>query len=248
MENKLKVLLIDLETAPNISYSWFGQHEVDIIEHIEEGYILSFAYKWLGDKGVKAYSLADFRMDKKKLVQKLWEVFDKSDVIIAHNGTQFDIKWANRAFIKYGLTPPSPYKVIDTLTISRSKFKFNSNRLNDLGKYLGLGSKVETGGFPLWKSCMAGDKKAFKIMVRYNKNDVVLLEKVYLKLRPFMTNHPPLNTDPNKVCPVCGSNHLQSRGWSIATMFKKKRYQCQSCGKWFLGEQLRYKDKDKKLC
>jgi DNA polymerase III epsilon subunit-like protein len=242
-----KICFIDLETSPNISYTWYGKFEVDVVDFIEEGYILSFAYKFLGDKKVKAYSLADFKMDKKKLVKKLWEVFDESDIIVAHNAKQFDVKWANRAFVLYGFTPPSPYKVVDTLTESRSKFKFNSNRLNDLGKYLGIGTKVETGGFPLWKKCMAGDKKAFKKMVEYNKNDIVLLEKVYLKLRPYMTTHPSTNTDDNMVCPMCGSRDLIKRGFRFTTTMKNQRWVCKDCGKWSVGSGYRYLSKENKL-
>lgn len=232
MKNKTKILFFDIETSPNISYSWFGQYEVNIIEHIEEGYIMSFAYKFLGDKGVRSYSLDDFKGNKKKLVDKLWEVMNDSDIIVAHNGKAFDIKWANRAFIKYGLTPPSPYKVVDTLTEARSRFKFNSNRLNDLGKYLGLGEKFETGGFPLWKKCMAGDKKAYKKMVKYNKQDVVLLEKVYLKLRPFM-NHPKINIGYEE-CEKCGSKNIVKNGYhTLVGGFRKDQYQCKDCGHWF---------------
>jgi len=227
-----KILLIDLETSPNISYTWYGKYEVDVIDFIEEGYILSFAYKWLG-KPVKAYSLKDFKMDKKKLIQKLWEVFNDADVIIAHNATQFDIKWANRAFVLYDLTPPSPYKVVDTLTLARGKFKFNSNRLNDLGKYLGLGEKIETGGFGLWKKCMLGDKKSFDKMVRYNKQDILLLEKVYLRLRPYITTHPNINLEYDE-CPMCGGNNVVSQGYKILIGgFKRQQMQCKDCGRWF---------------
>ncbi len=244
-----KVLLLDLETSPNISYTWFGKHEIDVIEFVEEGYILTFAYKWLGEKRTHSYSLADFRGNKEKLVKKLHELFNEADFIVAHNATQFDIKWANRAFIKCGLTPPSPYKVIDTLTLARSKFKFNSNRLNDLGKYLGVGSKVETGGFDLWKRCMGGDKKAFKKMCEYNRQDVTLLEKIYLKLRPFMNNHPVISMVNDFVCPVCGSSKLQSRGFMINAggVFKRRRYQCQECGKWSSSEKERVKDNKNNL-
>jgi hypothetical protein len=235
MENK--ILLFDIEVSPNVSYSWFGQHEVNIIEHIEEGYILSFAYKFLGDKSVKAYSLMDFRGNEEskrsQLVKKLWELFNESSVLIAHNGDQFDVKWANRAFIKYGLTPPSPYKQVDTLKIARSKFKFNDNRLNSLGGYLGIGSKLETGGFPLWKACMMGDKKAFKKMVKYNKQDVVLLEKVYLKLRSWATSIPNVVREDGHICPCCGSKDVVAQGYKIlAGKFKRQQFQCKSCGRW----------------
>lgn len=503
MNMKNKTLLFDLETSPNISYTWFGKHEIDVIEFIEEGYILSFAYKWLNQKKTYSYSLADFKGNKEKLVKKLHELFNEADFIIGHNcveentpvlttdlkwipagklkkgdkivgfeensiqknqarqikestveynkieerdcyrvildngeeiittpdhkwlklapkgrdyrwcetrnlkigqrvekfitpweenksyesgwlsgfisgegtlkthnkipssidfcqrpgGTlnqaidyckkiginisklkekiggigrgdtlyaytlggkwevfrilgelqvkrlinkinwnncgllkgqhtetntiigiefvgkrnvavmqtstktfiasgyamhnckQFDIKWANRAFIKYELKPPSPYKVIDTLTMARSYFKFNSNRLNDLGQFLGVGSKLETGGFDLWKRCMLGDKKAFKKMCQYNRQDVVLLEKVYLKLRPYMHNHPVISTQNSFICPICGSSHLQSRGFIQLSggVFRKRRYQCQECGKWCSGEQERVKDKSNNL-
>jgi hypothetical protein len=247
MENKLKVCFIDLETSPNLTYTWFGNYEVDVIEQVEEGYILSFAYKWLGDKTVRAYCLNDFKGNKKKLVEELWKVFDEADVIVAHNGNKFDIKWANRAFILYGLTPPSPFKSVDTLSVARSKFKFNSNRLNDLGKYLGLGVKVDTGGFGLWKKCMIGDKKAFKQMVKYNKQDVSLLEKVYLRFLPYINNHPKMSIDDTQTCPNCGSEHIIKRGTRPSGNNIVQRYVCLDCGKWATGNNVNVISKENRI-
>ncbi|MCK9577806.1 MAG: ribonuclease H-like domain-containing protein [Clostridia bacterium] len=244
--NKLKTILFDIETSPNISYTW-GKYEQDVIEFIEEGYILTFAYKELGKKQIKAVSLNDFNGNEEKLVKKLWELFDASDILIAHNGDNFDIKWANRMFAKYNISPPSPYKTIDTLKVARQNFKFNSNRLDDLGNYLGIGRKAKHEGFSLWKKCMAGDKKSYKDMIRYNKQDVKLLEDVYLKLRPYMKSHPTANISPEFICPVCGGSHIQKRGWSFTNAFMKQRLQCQGCGKWFLGQQIRYKEKNNTL-
>jgi len=236
----MKILLYDCETSPNISYTWFGTHEVDVIEQVEEGHILSFAYKWLGEKTTKSYCLTDFKgnkeVQKKKLIEKLWDIFNEADVVVAHNATQFDIKWANRSFVLHGLTPPSPYKVVDTLTLARSKFKFNNNRLNSLGKYLGLGEKVDTGGFDLWKRGMSGDKKAFKLMSKYNRNDVVLLEKVYLRLRPYITTHPNMNLEYDE-CPMCKSKNIIKQGsHTLVGGYKKDQFQCNDCGRWFSGK------------
>jgi DNA polymerase elongation subunit (family B) len=239
---KLKTLLFDIETSPNVSYNWHGLHEVEIIEIIEEGYILSFAFKWLGQKKVNAFCLNDFKGNweskKKQLVLELHKLFNEADIIVAHNGNQFDIKMANRSFTFYGLTPPKPYKSVDTLTLARSKFKFNSNHLNDLGKFLGLGVKVETGGFKLWKACMNGDEKSFKKMVRYNKNDVVLLEKVYLRLRPYITTHPNVAISEGYVCPLCGSLNVVGQGYHyLAGGFIKRQWQCKDCGRWSCDSQ-----------
>ena len=95
-----KILLFDIETAPNLSYVW-GQWEQNVIAHKKQGYPISFAYKWLNKGPVKAYSLPDFLLYRKEpeneleLAKKLWELFDEADIVIAHNGDQFDVKKAN---------------------------------------------------------------------------------------------------------------------------------------------------------
>ena len=220
------VLLFDIETSPNLAYIW-EKYEQDALSFEKERELISFAYKWLGN-GVKSYCLDD--CNAKTLTKKLHELFDEADIIIAHNGDRFDIRMANSFFVFHDLKPPSPYKTIDTLKIARSKFRFNSNKLNDLGEYLGLGGKVETGGFKLWLNCLRGDKKAWKKMKRYNKQDVVLLESVYLKLRAWATNLPTMNI--GLICPTCGSNRIQFRGWNINKVYKSRRFQCQTCGHW----------------
>lgn len=241
----MRVLLFDIETTPNIGYIW-GKYEQDVIEYVKEWHILSFAYKWLGEKTVHSVSLPDFpdykknKGDDELLVRELWYLFDEADVIVAHNGDQFDIKKAHARFSAHKLGPTSPFKSVDTKKVAKRYFKYNSNKLDDLGNYLGLGRKIQTGGFELWKGCMAGDMKSWATMVKYNKQDVVLLEKVYLELRPWMTNHPSiaLIEEIKDGCPNCGGNHLTRRGFSITRATKKQRLQCQGCGAWKVGKTL----------
>lgn len=237
----MKVLIFDIETAPNLGYIW-EKYEQNVIAFKQERYLLSFAYMWLSDEKVHVKALPDYKLYKKEpqsdfcLVADLWKLFDEADVIIAHNGDGFDIKMANAAFMKHGLKPPEPYKTVDTLKVARQKFRFNSNKLDDLGDLLKLGRKVKTGGFDLWLGCLKGDKASWKLMKEYNGQDVVLLKDVYLKLRPWMTNHPNFNLGRDvNCCPVCQSNHLQSRGFGITATTKYQRYQCQDCGKWSRG-------------
>jgi hypothetical protein len=239
----MKVLLFDIETAPNLAYVW-DKYEQDVIAFKKERYMLSFSYKWLGDAKIHAYSLPMFKgykknpEDDKELVRKLHQLFEDADIIVAHNGDNFDIKMANAAFARHGLTPPAPYKTVDTLKVARAKFRFNSNKLDDIGSLLGLGRKHDTGGFKLWLGCLAGLNSAWKKMVDYNKQDVVLLEKVYLKLRPWMTNHPNMNLDDGKApaCPVCKSTEVIRRGFAYTSVSRRQRYCCADCGKWSVGK------------
>ena len=231
-KQRAKILIFDIETQPNLSYTW-GKWQQDVIRFKSEWEMLSFAYKWLGER--KTIAVGRDKFSEEALVLRLRQLFDEADVVIAHNGNSFDVKMCNAKFIEFGLTPPSYYKSIDTKLVAKRYFRFNSNKLDDLGNILGLGRKIETGGFDLWLGCMQGDKKAWKKMLAYNKQDVVLLEKVYLKLRPWIDNHPGINLLEGRpeACPKCGSGPLQKRGTIKTTKVALiQRYQCQNCGGW----------------
>lgn len=244
-KSKVKILLYDIETMANLSYVW-GKYEQDTIAVEKHWYMLTFAYKWLGESRTHVKSLPDFPMYKKdktndsELVYELWKLFDEADVIIAHNGNAFDVKKTNARFIKHKLPPPTPYKTIDTKLIAKRYFKFDSNKLDDLGDYFGIGRKINTGGFSLWLGCVAGDKKAWKKMCDYNIQDVILLEKVYLEMLPYMTQHPNINllqgTTHN--CPNCGSKDTIKRGKNHTRVSTSQRYQCKDCKSWSQGEKI----------
>lgn len=246
MAKKPKILFFDIETMANLGYVW-GKWEQDVIQFKEHWYFLSFAYKWLGEKKTYVCSLPDYPVYKKdktndyQLVKALWKLFDEADVVVAHNGASFDVKKANAKFIKHGLKPPRPYKVVDTKTIAKRYFRFDSNKLDDLGEYFNLGRKINTGGFELWIGCATGDKKSWKKMCDYNIQDVILLEKVYLKMLPYVTNHPNLNLlqDTTHCCPNCSSHRLQKRGTAIVGRTSiVQRYQCNECGAWSQGAKM----------
>lgn len=240
---KTKILTLDIENSPNVSYTW-GKYEQNVIDFQREWYMLTFSYKWKHERTVKAYSLPDFKTFKKditsdkELISALWHLLDEADIVVGHNVDRFDLRKINARFLAHGMKAPSPYKTVDTLKIARKYFFLNSNKLDHIGKYMGLGEKIDTGGFSLWLACMAGDKKAFKKMVRYNKNDVALTEKVYEELKSWATNHPNVNalTGVQDACPKCGEKKLQRRGFSIAGGRKRQRHQCMSCGGWSQGK------------
>jgi len=237
----VKVLLYDIETSPHIGYTW-NKYETDVLEFIKEKQVISFAWKWLGEKRVQCLSLPMFptykkdRDNNRDLIVELHKLISEADITVGHNVCAFDDKVSNAEFILHGLTPPPPHKTIDTLRVARKLFKFSSNKLGDLGQRLGLGKKVSTGGFSLWLGCLHGDPKSWALMEKYNKGDVDLLEKVYHKLKPWMTNHPDMNiADRHVGCPACRGINIIRRGWMYSTHGKSPRFQCRDCGKWSKG-------------
>lgn len=239
MSQKSRILIYDIETSPVISYNW-GIWDQNAIEVIEDWQILCFAYKWLGDKKTHVISQDDFSSyekgvnDDKNVVTALRDLFDRADIVIAHNGDSFDQKKSQARMMAHDLAPPSPYKQIDTKKVAKRYAAFTSNKLDTLGDTFGLGRKLQTGGFATWKGCLNGDKKSWKLMKKYNKQDVVLLEKIYLRLLPWMGSHPAINHSGDiEACPKCGiAGKMQSRGYSVTTTNTYRRFQCQSCGGW----------------
>ena len=237
-----KILLIDLETAPNLGWVW-GKWEQSVIEFKTNWYILSFSYKWLDGKRITTRILPDYPRWKtntecdRDLVQDLWKLIDEADIIIAHNGDKFDIRKANARFVAHGLQPPSHYRTIDTLKIARKYFKFDSNRLDDLGKYLRCGRKTAYGGgAQLWLKCMAGHMGSWQTMRTYNAGDVKLLERVYLKLRPWHATHPNLAVyRGTQSCPHCQSDNIKASGYYYTKVGKRAQFQCKDCGGWHTG-------------
>jgi hypothetical protein len=238
-----KVLLYDLETSYLITKNW-GIWEQNVIGAgkgvLEDFQILCFAYKWLGDKHTHVVAQPDFKgykpgvNDDKNVVKALWELFDEADITIAHNGNQFDYRKSTARFIYHKLPPPSPTQQIDTKLVARRHFGFTSNKLDDLAHHFGIPGKLDAGGIETWDGCIAGDMKAWKRMTTYNKRDVVVLEKVYLKMRAWQTNHPNMGAyiiQDRPVCPRCQSSKLHGMGFKTTVGgIKYRRWQCQECG------------------
>lgn len=231
-----KILLFDLEVSPMLVYT-YEYYDARVLKIEEPQKLLCFSYKWLGDTGKpKSVNLIDGSVDPKNdswITRELWHLLDEANLAIAHNGSRFDAKMANTFFIEHGMQPPAPYKMIDTLTAARQKFKFPSNKLDELGKFLKVGQKTETTNAQLWERCLKGDKKAYKLMAEYCNNDVALMEEIYWKLMPF-AQQPMINKLVNEelVCPTCGCKNFQRNGMvPDAAQGQSWRYRCMGCGK-----------------
>ncbi len=248
-QNKPVFRFIDIETSPIIGYTW-QTYDSSVLRILEPSKIISIAWKDLNEEVTHCKTISDYKgykpgiIDDKKLVVDAWHLLDDADIVCAHFGDAFDLKKLNSRFIYHGLTAPSFYKSIDTKKAATKYFKFDSNSLNNLGQYLKLGEKVNNGGFDLWLRCIAGDKDAWQLMAEYNTQDVVLLEKVYLKLRPFMEDHPNLNavTESEELsCRSCLSTNITKRGFSITKTSRRQRFQCNDCGSWSSGPYSKIK-------
>jgi hypothetical protein len=239
---KAKILLFDIETAPILSYVWgIWDQNVGLNQISKDSHILSWAAKWHDPEGKINYPMlyADQRAAKdieneKEMLKGMWSLLDAADIVITQNGKRFDIKRLNARFMIHGMGRPSNYRQIDTLQEAKKHFAFTSNKLEYLAKILKCESKKLTkrkfAGFELWTECLVGNKEAWKEMEKYNKQDVTVLEEVYIKLRPWIDviNFSVFHGE--NVC-SCGSKHFISKGVHATNSGIFKRFKCKACGK-----------------
>ena len=236
-----RVLLYDLETSLE-AVTVFSLKYNDFIDPdaiIRERTIICASWLWLGEKTVHSVSVLDnprlFAKDPandRHVVEVLHGIMSQADVVVGHNSDNFDDKYLKTRILFHGLPALPPIPSIDTYKVAKSHLLFNSNKLNYIGKYLGVGQKKHTTS-GLWMRAFNGERKAIQEMVAYNKQDVRLLERVFLKLRPYIANHLNRQLWGQTGCPRCGSHRVQSRGLHRAISRVYRRWNCQACGGWY---------------
>lgn len=231
-----KILIFDIETAPLRAYVWSRWKQNIFLEQtIAEWFCICWSAKWLYANETMVDVLTPEEIineDDSRIMEKLWHLFDEADIIIAHNGIRFDIAKCNSRFILLGFPPPSTYQVIDTKVVTAKQFGFSSNKLDALAGYFGIEHKMDTD-FDLWVRCLKGDAEALQYMATYNIKDTEILEEVYLKLRPWIKNHPNVGMyldSKEPICSSCGSHTLESTGKYYYTQTAKyELFRCE-CG------------------
>jgi hypothetical protein len=234
-----KLLVLDIETSPIITYNWAMFDQVTGLGQIKEDwYVLSFAAKWIGEKKVIYADQRNKRdiSNDKDLLKQIWNLLNSCDILISQNGTSFDVKKLNARFIMNGFPPPSNFKNIDTYTIAKKKFKFTSNKLEYMAdkinkKYKKL-KHTKYPGLELWKAVLKGDKQAWRDMEKYNKYDVLATEELYTNLIPWDSsiNFSLYHDSEDHIC-SCGSTQVVKNGFHYTSAGKFQRYKCSKCGR-----------------
>lgn len=230
-----KILFWDIETSLMTVYTFsLWPKYIPIEDVIEDWKILCICYAWGDEKPQRIVGT------EKSILRKFSRVLNKADVVVYHNGDKFDMKRVRARLLAHGLAPTKPFTAgdtIDTLKVAKKEFGFSSNKLDFIvHNLLGIGQKLRTNK-QLWIDCTNGCKEALTRMATYCEQDVVVLRDAYKRLQPFITNHHNMgHYSERPVCPNCGSEHVQKRGFKTTRVSKKQRYQCMDCGAWSEGK------------
>lgn len=233
-----KILIFDIETAPMKAYVWKRWKEnISLDQTISDWFMICWSAKWLYDADVMGDVLTPEEIKNEndsRIVKSIWKLIDEADIIVAYNGLNFDIPRLNTRFIINGLQPPTTCNVVDPILIAKKQFAFSSNKMDNIATQLGLTNKLDTD-FNLWKSCMEGNEEALGYMLSYNKQDVNTLEEIYIKMLPWIKNHPNVQNYVQSsipVCSHCGSTdiNLIPDKFYYTGVSRFNLYRCECCG------------------
>jgi hypothetical protein len=245
-----KILILDIETRPALAYIWrLFDENIGLEQLLEPSEMISFGAKWYGKpktfyhavKYSKGHEVNAY--DRNLMLEAIHALWTEADALVTFNGDKFDLPKLQGEFIRAGLQPPPPVASIDVRKTT-SSMGFTSGKLAHVAPLLGCGDKVDTNGFKLWAEYLQGSPSARKDMKEYNIHDVVLLERVYTKVRPYIKTHPYIGEKALQ-CPVCDSSNVQQRGVRRTRTFMITRIHCQDCGAWSNGPQRKIGSKKK---
>lgn len=250
-----RILVLDIETQRGVVETWdLFPNYIPIDSVIVPKRILCFAAKWAGQKKVMFHAAwEDDDVDAYcAMVAAAHDLLSEADVVVTWNGDRFDLHHFNAAFERLELGPPAPYRSLDLIKTVKKHFKHGelSSKLDWYAwQYLGE-RKTNHGGTDLWRDIRYGTEaeklRAQRIMTKYNKQDVVLTEKLFDRFRPwtgvnFAIFEPDLDENGRlKKCSHCLSENIESRGWAPALTYAHQRFFCRDCKGWSKGRKMVY--------
>lgn len=237
---KRQILLFDLETS-----------ELDA----NRGHILCAAAKWLDEKKVYTWRIdegkgyrktADSFHNDSHITQALVEMVDSAAAVIAYYGDygRFDVPYLNTRALARRLKPCATAVVIDPWMTARYRLKLARNSMAAVAELVKAPTQKTHLPWPEWHAAKFGDSKAITKLLKYNVNDLHVLEHVYKALVPLMPTHPVLfagKRDGKIVCPACGHDRSRSIGLRKTSTAEVQRRSCGNCGHVFNGQQVRIK-------
>lgn len=257
-ENRMiKRLFFDIETSPMVTYTWRIGNKVSLTPDniIDTWKIICIAYKWEHEDSVKVLRWDEFTNEREMLTDFI-KIANQSDEIVGHNSDHFDIKKLRTRCIANGIKTFPKYRSLDTLTKSREYFAFDSNKLDYIAKFLGVGAKVEHEGFNMWVKCLKGDEDALSKMCEYCAGDVIILEDIFHSIQHYIKPNTHVGVhfgEGRHSCPICGNNGLGYHSIDLIKTdvtekgFISRVMECTECGHTYNISNKSYMDygKDK---
>lgn len=225
--NDAKLLVFDLETT-----------SLDA----NRGHIICAAAKWVGKPTVMTWRIDEGKnfgkspesfYNDRHIVKGLIPLVEAADAVIAYYGSGFDVPYLNTRAFANKVLPPVPFTLIDPWKTASGKLKLARNTMDAVSTLVGGRPKTHLP-WGDWLKAQFGCHKSISKLLKYNINDIRVLEDVYLELRPIIAHHPYVGRIVSGGgaagrCPACGGAHSTSHDTRRTRSFEVFRNRCKRC-------------------
>jgi len=122
-------------------------------------------------------------------MKQLCKDIRKFDRLIVYWGKdrRHDIPFLRARALTYNLDFPSYKEIIvnDVYDIIKNKLRLSRNRMQNACEHLGINAKTHPLKPKIWQRARAGCPKSLKYILAHNIEDVVSLEALWKKVKPF---------------------------------------------------------------
>lgn len=244
-----KRLFYDIETSvcEGVFFRPGYNQTINPQQVLKHAKIICISYKWEGEEEVHNLDWGKKQCDK-QLLKKFIKLLDRSDEIVAHNGDRFDIKWIRARALFHGLTMKPKYNSLDTYKLCKKYLALPSYKLAEVAKYYGLTPKIDAGGLQTWIDVVVNKSpKALDHMKYYCDGDIITLEEVFNKIRPYVApslNYSVLHGGEKFFCPECSSIGKWNKTYTTAAGTIQHYMKCRDkqCGTYYKVNNKTYID------
>ena len=161
--------------------------------------VLSWCIKGFGEKDIhydylkledlkNVRKTGEFDKPDKRLLESLVKTLLCYNRVVTHYGSRFDLPFVRSRCLYSGVEFPDYGSLYqdDTWRWAKYKLKLSSNRQANVMRFLYGDTEKTAIKQKHWIGALFGDKKSIEYIVAHNKIDVIELEKVWLKLLPYV--------------------------------------------------------------
>jgi hypothetical protein len=244
-----RILILDVERLPGLTQQrWWDRGDLQkrYIHHetvIREPRTTIVCAKWHDRDEIIRLAEWD-RGGRKAFLRKVHQLMSQADIIVGHNASGADIPWllGDFRFPRIGYSGPfeelpdlPPFKVVDTLTHLRTRYKSGLpfKGLDAALQIIGHPGKTDTYDPDAMERAVAGSVEDRERLTDYCAGDVIGGQFIYDRERPMMKNHPALFVDGENamnVCNRCGeSDTLPCARRYVANVLTYTMLKCARC-------------------
>lgn len=155
------------------------------------GIMLSWSLKLREGEVLNDWITRDEAIEREKqdqrIVQSLMDALDQVDMVVTYYGTGFDIPFIRSRALYWGIEDCLGHgdkHHLDLYYVARNKLKLHSNRLAVVTEFLGIEGKTKLPP-ETWNQARLGYADAMEYVVEHNDEDVLILERVYDRLKDY---------------------------------------------------------------